>query len=223
MDAKSAVLKVGDGRGFVVTLDRYPSGDERRVVITAVHCLPKVPPAHPARYLEEYTYARLLGPLGGKRTVWAECLFADVMADIAVLGSPDNQELFDESEAYDQLVNAVTPLPVADAPKQGTELLTYGDQQISHLTPGQGPAGVLSLSGRWRAGEVTRRGGWLEFTPHKYFVGGMSGSPIIDANGAAIGVVSVDRSSPVIVDNLSARLVRSLAVNQHQQFHSEQQ
>jgi hypothetical protein len=38
----------------------------------------------------------------------------------------------------------------------------------------------------------------------------MSGSPIIDAAGAAIGVVSVDHMSPVIVDNLSARFVRSI-------------
>ena len=85
---KDAILKVGDGRGFVVTLDRYPSGDENRVVITAAHCLPKIPAPHPMRYLAEYTYRSLLGPLGGKCTVWAECLFADVMADIAVLGSP---------------------------------------------------------------------------------------------------------------------------------------
>jgi sensor histidine kinase regulating citrate/malate metabolism len=38
----------------------------------------------------------------------------------------------------------------------------------------------------------------------------MSGSPIIDQNGAAIGVVSVERSSPAIVDSLSAQLVRTI-------------
>jgi hypothetical protein len=36
---------------------------------------------------------RLLGPLKGKRTVWATCLFVDQIADIAVLGQPDNQAL----------------------------------------------------------------------------------------------------------------------------------
>ena len=86
---KNAILKVGDGRGFVVTLDRYPSGDELRVVITAAHCLPELPLPHPARYLKEYTYGNLLGPLDGKRTVWAECMFVDVMADIA--GPADRQ------------------------------------------------------------------------------------------------------------------------------------
>jgi hypothetical protein len=38
----------------------------------------------------------------------------------------------------------------------------------------------------------------------------MSGSPIIDSTGAAIGVVSVDMMSPVIVDTLSAQLVRTI-------------
>jgi acetolactate synthase regulatory subunit len=44
-----------------------------------------------------------------------------------------------------------------------------------------------------------------------FFVGGMSGSPIVDANGAAIGVVSVSQSSPVILDSLSTQLARSIA------------
>jgi hypothetical protein len=45
---KDAILKVGDGRGFVVTLHRHPGGEER-IVITAAHFLPKLPPPHPAR------------------------------------------------------------------------------------------------------------------------------------------------------------------------------
>jgi hypothetical protein len=32
----------------------------------------------------------LLGPLGGKPTVWVECLFADHIFDLAVLGPPDD-------------------------------------------------------------------------------------------------------------------------------------
>jgi len=69
---------------------------------------------------------------------------------------------------------------------------------------------VLSLKERWLQGEVERRGGWLMFQPEKHFVGGMSGSPIINAAGAAIGVVSVDCMSPVIVDSLSAQLLREI-------------
>jgi hypothetical protein len=69
----SAVLKVGEGRGFVVK--RRTRGD--RIIITAAHCLPHLPLAHPASFTEERTYQRLLGPLDVKPMVWAECLFAD--------------------------------------------------------------------------------------------------------------------------------------------------
>jgi hypothetical protein len=69
--APNVLLHVGDGRRFVV--------DER--VITAAHCLPHQPPAHGALGLEERTYQNLLGPLG-ERTVWAELLFADPIADL---------------------------------------------------------------------------------------------------------------------------------------------
>jgi hypothetical protein len=216
----SAILKVGGGRGFVVTLHRHPGGDER-IVITAAHCLPYLPPCHPGRYLHEYTYQRLLGPLDGKRTVWAECVFVDAMADIAVLGSPDNQDLSDQADAYRQLVDSMKPLAVADAPAQGSEQLTFGKYQVSNPTPGVGPARVFSLKGRWLKGQVFRLGGWLSFEPGKHVVGGMSGSPIIDAAGSAIGVVSCasnlgDTSNPVIVDSLSARLVRSIKTRTRQ-------
>jgi len=67
------------------------------------------------RHLQEETYPKLLGPLGGRRTVWAQCLFADPIADIAVLGQPDNQALGKQADAYDALLDAMTALPVADA------------------------------------------------------------------------------------------------------------
>jgi hypothetical protein len=45
---------------FVVS-SRHHLGYEERVIITAAHCLPFIPPCHPTRYLEEQTYQRLLG------------------------------------------------------------------------------------------------------------------------------------------------------------------
>jgi hypothetical protein len=140
--------------------------------------------------------------------VWAQCLFADPIADIAVLGQPDNQSLSDQADAYDELVGSIAALAIADAPAQGTELV--GPLKIKNPTPGEGPARVLSLEGDWRQGRVLRRGNGLSIEPKELFVGGMSGSPIIDANGAAIGVVSTDAKNPVIVDSLSAQLVRAM-------------
>src|SRR4029079_4978141 len=108
--AKRAVITVGPGHGFVVA---GPS--ETFHVITASHCLPYLPPAHPASPLEERTYANLLGHLGESPTVWAECLFADPVADIAVLGQPDSQSLYAENEAYCELMPDI-PLAIADTP-----------------------------------------------------------------------------------------------------------
>jgi hypothetical protein len=46
--------------------------------------------------------------------VWAKYLFVDPVRDVAVLGTPDEQELEAEAEAYDALVARVTPFKVAD-------------------------------------------------------------------------------------------------------------
>src|SRR6266704_2337028 len=47
---KSGVITVGHGRGFVV------EGAGERLVITAAHCLPSLPPAGPSFGLEARTY-----------------------------------------------------------------------------------------------------------------------------------------------------------------------
>jgi hypothetical protein len=55
---KRAIIRVGDGRGFVV---RDARGNY--FVITAAHCLPHLPPAHAVAQYYERTYGRLLGRL----------------------------------------------------------------------------------------------------------------------------------------------------------------
>jgi hypothetical protein len=60
---KNSIVNVGGGRGFVVEHGRY------KYIITAAHCLPELPPAHGAAYLEEKTYGNLVGPLGGDQTI----------------------------------------------------------------------------------------------------------------------------------------------------------
>src|SRR5436309_8411632 len=104
--AKAAMVTVGEGRGFLV------EARMGRIVVTAAHCLPHLPPAHPASYTEERTYPGLLGPLGGEPTVWAECLFVDPIADLAVLCGPNSQMLFEESDAYTVLVEACSAMRV---------------------------------------------------------------------------------------------------------------
>ena len=75
-----AVLQVGNGRGFVIAVGGL------HYVVTAGHCLGTLPEAYAAREYFEATQEDFLGPLGGPRSVWAECVFIDPVADIAVLG-----------------------------------------------------------------------------------------------------------------------------------------
>jgi hypothetical protein len=69
---------------------------------------------------------------------------------------------------------------------------------------------VLSLDGHWLAGQVTRFGNGMMFQPGDAFAGGMSGSPIIDTQGRAVGVVSCGLRNPIILDCLPAWLVRRI-------------
>ena len=141
------------------------------MVVTAAHCLPKLPPAHAQSRSEDRTYPKLLGSLGAAKTeVWAECLFVDPVADVAVLGCPDEQELGDEAEAYFELTENVPALRIGNAKS--------------------GKGWVLSLDGRWirTTLDVASGVGALSIDPTK---GGMSGSPILNAAGRAVGVVVI--------------------------------
>src|SRR5262245_56780270 len=102
-----AVVQVAGGRGFVI------QGKSRCHVITAAHCLPHLPQPHPGVYSEERTYQNLLGSLhAAELNVWAECLFVDLIGDLAILGPPDDQELYEQAEAYEELVEAPTPISI---------------------------------------------------------------------------------------------------------------
>jgi hypothetical protein len=113
-NALAAVVSVGAGRGFIVEASARP----QRYVITAAHCLPHFPPCRGDSYLHERTYKKLLAPLGEQPSIWCECLFADPIADIAVLGSPDNQELSEQADTYDTFVDAATPLAISEPPSK---------------------------------------------------------------------------------------------------------
>lgn len=196
----ACVVKVGDGRGFIIehrimtppsveravraSMARIP-GRKRstlrlnpyrdyRLVITAAHCLPKLPPAHAMSYTSDRTYAELLGTLdGSKKGVWAECLFVNPVADIAVLGCPDGQELGDEADAYDELAENAPALRIGKARS--------------------GPGWVLSLDGQWTrtAVRVDSFIGGTSLSFNGPNAAGMSGSPILNDSGRAVRVVVV--------------------------------
>ena len=139
-----AIVKVGNGRGFIVgyrmELPRFRGRrifDHRRLVVTAGHCLPTLPRAFSADSSHLRTYRDLLGRLEAEKpTVWAECLFVDPVADLAVLGSPDTQELYEQAEAYGELTISVRPLEVGKAPRKAQGWLFSLDGRWSACTVG---------------------------------------------------------------------------------------
>jgi hypothetical protein len=171
-EAHRCVVRVSDGRGFVVQGEL----DDQRYIVTASHCLPRLPPRTHAGYIKERTYKASLAPLGNKSAIWAECLFVDPVADIAVLGSPDGQSLSKEPEAYQELVNGAEPVPMR--PCQGEEEGWLFAQDASHWFR----CTVRGTQKLWiaDAAEPIRRG--------------MSGSPILAADGTAIGIVCVGKA-----------------------------
>lgn len=182
---KTPLVAVGGGRGFVVQSGWH------RYVITAAHCLPHLPPAAAAA---DCIYANLLGEIGAAATfIWAECAFVDPVADIAILCSPDDQALWEEADLYEKLIEPKVPLRVAALPPPPIE-----DPKIpQHLrddVQGTRPARLISIT----CDEFTcmvgysasSRSLWIEGAEQP-IVGGMSGSPILDQDGAAVGLISI--------------------------------
>jgi hypothetical protein len=132
--------------------------------------MPRFPPAHAASYLQDRTYAKLIGVLGEELAVWAECLFVDPIADIAVLGRPDNQELSDEAEVYEALTESVVPLAIGEMGKDKGWMLSLEEPYCWKPT-------LLNLSINSLITGPT--------------LGGMSGSPVLNARGQAIAVVVI--------------------------------
>src|SRR5215469_4755711 len=162
----AGVITAGSGRGFVV------EGAGERLVITAAHCLPFLPPTRSSLGLEARTYGPLLAPRGEAPRVWALCRFVDPIADIAVLGSANAPHADD----YEALMATATALPIGD--------------RVRHPVNFWIPARLLSLDGVWFSCTIRHYGGplWISHAAARV-LGGMSGSPILAETGTAIGVV----------------------------------
>jgi len=181
----NSVVKVGDGRGFIVLrrmkvpqeIRRQIRGGprmvkfvEQRLIVTAAHCLSATIPCSSAASSHERT-VKDLGTLdASKSDIWGECLFADPVADIAVIGEPDNQEFDEQADAYTDLVESASVLSIGEAES--------------------GPGWMLSLDRKWTPAtlEVISNiyGTSLVTGPTK---AEQSGSPILNSIGKAVGVV----------------------------------
>lgn len=175
----SSIVQVGPGRGFVAETE------DELYVITAAHCLPRLPDSHPASYTGEKTYIDLLAPLGQTPNIAAELLFADPIADLAVLKSPDNQALPEQADSYRRLLADSGSIPVA--PKDGSQLW------------------ALSLSNEWISYSEEVMVGGMSGSP----VVSDSGHAV------AILSTGAEFMNPVLIDDLPAWLVRDLKGKRH--------
>lgn len=192
---RSAVVKVGFGRGFVVEAV-HPHWT--RVVVTAARCLPDRPMSFGLMNDADSPYPGLLGALHEPLpTVAASCVFMDTVADIAVLVGPKSPKvMFNQVDAYDVLIK---PLP--------TLLMRTETESLTSVK-------VLALDGQWIDAQITSRalGGLVLDLPER-IRGGMVGSPIVDADGRVVGVVSSnDDDSVAIHPGLQPCLARDLPV-----------
>ncbi len=191
----SAVVKVGFGRGFVMEAV-HPHWT--RVVVTAARCLPERPTSVRLMHDADYLYPDLLGALQEPLpTVPALCVFMDPVADIAVLVGPKTPGVvFNQANAYDALIKPLPPLLMSTE----TESLTS--------------VKVLTLGDQWIDAQITSRalGGLVLDLPQRIH-GGMLGSPIVDADGRVVAVVSSNDHDPCAVHpGLQPCLARALPV-----------
>ena len=202
---KHSVINVGTGRGFIV------SAGESRYIVTAAHCVEsRIPKPHLANGINEKTIPNVLGKLGSKRqTVWAELHFCSICDDVVVLSEPDGQELYDKWRRYETFTATAISL---GNPPEIVELYKWSE------TPGAA-ASVFSLDGEWQSCTLHNGGRFLSIEENSLIKSGMSGSPIIDSNGAAIGLISTSGGgehghniSPNLLDCLPPWLLRKLDV-----------
>jgi hypothetical protein len=176
--AKRAIVSVGlngessKARGFIVRDDR-----EGIYIITAAHCLRSLP-LHDYHSIEEWrpSCGTLVGLLGEAPTLEVGVAFVDPVLDIAVLETEgirlrqDGRALVEDS------------IPVSFPPKERRE--------NDGLSPTLGRAWVMSLAGKWFELRTSycSDGRLLVNSGREGFAPGMSGSPIVGPDGAAIAV-----------------------------------
>jgi hypothetical protein len=207
-DVTAGIVAVGEARGFVVEV-QYPinallrAGDatppefdtERmvteRMIVTAAHCFwhlfPPVLHPHPHPLAADERTDRWVGPRDSVVRFPAECVFIDRVADVAIVCAPDSQDRrfgpvddddIDESAAFAEIVDSATPLRIGDLP-----------------TKDPAEAWLLTLAGTWVAClvhvGVDRFGRSLTLLNARTGnQAGCSGSPIVGADGRAIGLIS---------------------------------
>jgi len=166
-EASRSVVRCGDGCGFLVNTSKG------RYIVTAAHCLPHIPEP---LVDESRIHRQFVGPVDEPPAITVKCVFVDPVSDIAVLTAPDRQALPDDAIAYDAFVRG-----------RWGFLVESGSEEI----------GWLIQNGSWFVCRLTNdRVGLSVSESSRPIIGRMSGSPILNESGAAIGLLTNSASSP---------------------------
>ncbi|MGJ5096742.1 hypothetical protein ACQR18_32010 [Bradyrhizobium oligotrophicum] len=172
---KKAIVRVGKGRGFMI------GGG----IVTTINWLSNPPEFKYPRFetIEQQnaqppSEARIVGRLDGTLTADADCVFADPISSVAILGG--------YSEEFRRIEHWEYRLPV-HAPLRPT-FAGHGAVQ---------DAWFLSIDEKWVKCRVRTNYDDLRFVgddPDEWggepeIAGNLSGSPIIDEDGGAIGII----------------------------------
>ena len=129
-------------------------------------------------------------------------------------------------EQYEAFLVGLPPFDVmAPPPRSRLRMSSFPDGQPIFPTLGSVtfPGHVLPLEGPWISCKVMYSGGLLSILPNdraegeelaeaeELVKGGMSGSPVISATGAALGVISTSNWASILTDGLPGWLLRKLA------------
>ena len=211
-EVKAVVQVGGEGRGFIVG-----AGGER-FIITAGHCLPHNSILHLTNS-SELTFDGFIGSLFSKQgTIAAELCVYSLVDDIAAFGAPDTRDDLYECAEYEQFT--ATAMTIGKLPDRAAPRQPRSVQRLSiHGWRKNGDAHteaafILSLDGEWQPCTVHNGGRYLTICDGADQIrGGMSGSPIIDTKGDAVGLVSTggeDSNLNPSLDCLPAWLLRKL-------------
>jgi len=197
VEAATVWLPKKRGQGVLVT---------GGLVLTAAHCIEW----HTGGGMTlEDTYEVVETKAGARLLM--RILFVDPVADLAVMGPPDDQGPPEVVEGYERFSGATAPVAVGDLapPRAARRMRTRaipvrqpdGSRRTVHI---QMPRPVRPRTARVHV--FTHHGGWIEgqallslegaqgsrtwLRAHRKIEGGTSGGPIVDDRGRLLGVVS---------------------------------